>query len=297
MFDLLSIGEMAEMNHVSVKALRLYQEKGLLVPERVDEHSKRRYYHISQSGRLDLIVHLQQIGFSLEEIGQVIEARDIDSLLEMANRHKEKIDGQLRQLELAKHAANRLIESCSMHANRPIVGEYFLENLPERSIVKFDRVDMDVCDYPLGTQRYFEWLFRETKRLAIKRSIPLSVFHDVCSIYQCDPGAAPDAPFEVTSTFLILDDPIDIKGAETLPGGTHATIYLDKAYDLDSNDNNISFAYGSKMLDYVEEKGFETRGAMYGEPLCRYSRMLDESGNMLFRMCVPIKPRKDPPRG
>lgn len=183
-----------------------------------------------------------------------------------------------------------------MHANRPIVGEYFLENLPERSIVKFNCTDMEPCIYPLGTQRYFEWLFRETKRLAIERGIPLSVFHDVCSLYQCEPGVAPDTPFEVTSAFLMLDGPIDIEGAETLPGGTHATIYLDKAYDLGSNDNNISFAYGVKMLDYVEEKGFETRGAMYGEPLCRYSRMLDESGDMLFRMCVPIQLRKDPPR-
>lgn len=55
----LSIGQMAKMNRVSEKALRLYHENGILVPAYVDESSGRRYYDIQQSTKLDMILQLQ----------------------------------------------------------------------------------------------------------------------------------------------------------------------------------------------------------------------------------------------
>lgn len=53
--ELLTIGQMAERNCVTKKTLRLYHEKGLLVPEHVDEENGRRYYTSGQSYQLDLI--------------------------------------------------------------------------------------------------------------------------------------------------------------------------------------------------------------------------------------------------
>ena len=43
-----SIGEFARGSHLSVKALRLYDELGVLVPARVDEASGYRYYDAAQ---------------------------------------------------------------------------------------------------------------------------------------------------------------------------------------------------------------------------------------------------------
>ena len=43
---LLSIGEMAEANHVSIATLRLYDRMGLLKPSYRDAESNYRYYDI-----------------------------------------------------------------------------------------------------------------------------------------------------------------------------------------------------------------------------------------------------------
>jgi DNA-binding transcriptional MerR regulator len=51
----LSIGEFARRSRLSVKALRLYDERGVLVPARVDEASGYRYYDAAQLEAAQLV--------------------------------------------------------------------------------------------------------------------------------------------------------------------------------------------------------------------------------------------------
>ena len=71
--QLLSIGEMAEANRVSVATLRLYDRMGLLKPSHRDEASGYRYYDIRQTSRLDIIRYMQSLGMSLAEISAMFE--------------------------------------------------------------------------------------------------------------------------------------------------------------------------------------------------------------------------------
>jgi hypothetical protein len=57
---LLTIGEFARLSRLSPKALRLYDELGLLRPCRVDEWSGYRYYAPSQLERARLVGWLRQ---------------------------------------------------------------------------------------------------------------------------------------------------------------------------------------------------------------------------------------------
>ena len=61
------------MMQVTVKTLRHYEQKGLLVPDEVDEWTGYRYYNITQMQRLNTIRGLQRQGFSLEEIKDLFE--------------------------------------------------------------------------------------------------------------------------------------------------------------------------------------------------------------------------------
>ena len=88
----LSIGQMAKMNRVSEKALRLYHENGILVPAYVDESSGRRYYDIQQSTKLDMILQLQQMGFSLSEIVEINERQSMEYLQEKAAARQQIYD-------------------------------------------------------------------------------------------------------------------------------------------------------------------------------------------------------------
>ena len=57
--QLLSIGEMAEANRVSIATLRLYDRMGLLQPSYRDEETNYRYYDIRQTSRLDIIRYMR----------------------------------------------------------------------------------------------------------------------------------------------------------------------------------------------------------------------------------------------
>ncbi|MBQ6701164.1 MAG: MerR family DNA-binding transcriptional regulator, partial [Oscillospiraceae bacterium] len=46
--ELLSIGEMAKINNISISTLRLYDEIGLIKPCHIDAESRYRYYNIRQ---------------------------------------------------------------------------------------------------------------------------------------------------------------------------------------------------------------------------------------------------------
>jgi PPM family protein phosphatase len=71
---LLTIGEFARLSRLSPKALRLYDELGLLRPCRVDEWSGYRYYSPSQLDRARLVGWLRRIGMPLAQIGAVVES-------------------------------------------------------------------------------------------------------------------------------------------------------------------------------------------------------------------------------
>jgi DNA-binding transcriptional MerR regulator len=66
--DLMSIGEFARLSRLSAKALRLYDELGLLPPAEVDPDSGYRWYAAGQLDNARLVASLRQLGVPLTEI-------------------------------------------------------------------------------------------------------------------------------------------------------------------------------------------------------------------------------------
>jgi len=94
--DLIPIGQFAALTWLSPKALRLYQEQGILEPAQVDPASGYRYYSISQISDATRISILRRAGISLVDIaafladptpGQISDWRDALSA-EVAHRHR-----------------------------------------------------------------------------------------------------------------------------------------------------------------------------------------------------------------
>ena len=67
------IGDFSRLSLVSVKALRYYDELGLLKPARVDEFTGYRYYAASQLTRLNRVLALKDMGLSLEQIALLLD--------------------------------------------------------------------------------------------------------------------------------------------------------------------------------------------------------------------------------
>lgn len=67
------IGEFSKLVQVAVPTLRYYDQLGLLKPVEVDRFTGYRYYSASQLPRLNRILALRGLGFSLEQIGSLLD--------------------------------------------------------------------------------------------------------------------------------------------------------------------------------------------------------------------------------
>jgi predicted transcriptional regulator YdeE/DNA-binding transcriptional MerR regulator len=91
---MLKIGDFSKMAQVSVKTLRYYDELGLLRPAWVDRYTGYRYYELQQLPRLNRILALRDLGFSLVDIDRLL--RDDLPPAELQRLM------QIRHVELAK---------------------------------------------------------------------------------------------------------------------------------------------------------------------------------------------------
>jgi len=72
--QMLKIGDFARIGQVSVKTLRYYDMVGLLKPCEVDPSSGYRYYTFDMLPKLNRILALKELGLSLDQVKQLLEA-------------------------------------------------------------------------------------------------------------------------------------------------------------------------------------------------------------------------------
>lgn len=73
---MLDIGDVARLTGLTLRALRFYEGRGLVAPLRTA--GGRRVYGHGELARLNAAVALKQAGFSLAEIGRLLEGRPVD---------------------------------------------------------------------------------------------------------------------------------------------------------------------------------------------------------------------------
>ena len=99
---------------MSVKALRYYDEIGLLKPAEVDRFTGYRYYTADQLPRLNRILALKDLGFSLERVARLLDddlppaqirgmlqrkQAEIERHLEAEETRLARVEARLRQIE------------------------------------------------------------------------------------------------------------------------------------------------------------------------------------------------------
>ena len=77
----LSIGEFSGVTSLTIKTLRLYNEKGILIPSEIDEFTQYRYYDESSIEVAESIKLLREFDFSIAEIKEIFDELDSDENL------------------------------------------------------------------------------------------------------------------------------------------------------------------------------------------------------------------------
>jgi DNA-binding transcriptional MerR regulator len=99
---LLAIGAFADAAQLSLKALRLYDQLGILTPSYVDPNSGYRYYHAQQLHRARLIRMLRQIDLPLATIRRVLAASPIEAQ-QLVLEHCAMLEQRAEQARRAVH--------------------------------------------------------------------------------------------------------------------------------------------------------------------------------------------------
>jgi len=89
--DLLTIGAFARSARLTPKALRLYDQLGLLTPAAVDPESGYRLYDPGQLDRARLIARLRGIGMPLAEIREVCALEPASAAAAGSSAHTSRI--------------------------------------------------------------------------------------------------------------------------------------------------------------------------------------------------------------
>jgi len=102
------IGQFSKIGKVTVKALRFYEDEGLILPDRVDAATGYRYYDSSQLPRLHKILALRQCGFSIQEIRQLLVGKNLASLF---SERRGRIEEELRERSSQLSSIEAYLES------------------------------------------------------------------------------------------------------------------------------------------------------------------------------------------
>ena len=122
---MIRIGDFSKLSHVTIKALRFYDEMGLLAPVKVDPFTGYRFYEFDQLPRLHRILALKDLGFSLEEIGQLLgdnlTPEQMRGMLKLRQAEiRQKVDEETDRLARVE-ARLRLIEQEEPMSNYEVV--------------------------------------------------------------------------------------------------------------------------------------------------------------------------------
>src|SRR4051794_3010090 len=137
MATLLTIGEFSRMTHLSVKALRHYDEVGLLRPADVDPASGYRRYAVGQLPAAQVIRRFRDLDMPIEQIRAVLAAVDPDTRDRVLLEHLRSMEAKLEETQATVAALRHLLEG----APTPAVEHRELAATPAvaiRAVVRWD---------------------------------------------------------------------------------------------------------------------------------------------------------------
>jgi DNA-binding transcriptional MerR regulator len=129
----ISIGEFARRSRLSLKALRLYDKRGVLVPSRVDRTTGYRYYDTAQLDQARLVVMMRELQLPLKTVKELLACDPSDAAVRIAGYWREAEAAHEARRELADYLVSRL------NGKKSIVYEVATREMPERSLLCLKR--------------------------------------------------------------------------------------------------------------------------------------------------------------
>jgi DNA-binding transcriptional MerR regulator len=131
-FAPLRVGELAKRTGLTVRTLHHYDDIGLLMPS-LHTESGHRLYTAVDVGRLQQVVSLRQLGFSLEQVGNCLDEPDF-SPLDVIRNQVARLRGQI---ELERRLCERLEDLAAVFGSAgTVTAEDFLRAIEAMTMIE-----------------------------------------------------------------------------------------------------------------------------------------------------------------
>jgi DNA-binding transcriptional MerR regulator len=268
---------------VSVRTLHHYDERGLLRPAEIDEWTGYRFYSVDQLPRLNRILALKDLGFSLDQIGRLLEG-DVpaEQLRGMLTLKQAEIERQLTEgrTRLARVEARlRQIE----HEGVPSSYEVTLKRIAPRMVASARAVVPKVAEMPAYRCELYERLYSWLERNGVRPSGPeLAVYHNDGYVEEdVDVEAAVPVDRGSASPGDAYDDGVGVRVLPAAPEMASAV--------LEGNLWDIPRAVAA-LFTWVGESGHSSAGPM--REVHHFGRELDhedfDPGSLVIEMQIPV---------
>ena len=272
----LTIGQMADLNHISTQTLRLYDREGLLKPGYQDPSNGYRYYLIDQCAQLDMIHTMKICGMSLQQIRTQLTHASAQELQALLLEQDAALRQQIRRLSNSRRSIARIVSNLKQLGSLPPVGQVFFEYMPKRII------DTIVTQIDFFTQGYagYERMLLELKGKMLRQNLPMSYFFNAGTlIEQADLTAG---RYVARTAFIFVDE--DYPASDTIrvvPEGLSMAIC--------AHDPEQELDYARQLCHEIQTAGYQIAGDYLCEVISQFPLSEDNKRDLVYKIQVPVR--------
>lgn len=246
----IAIGTFSRITQLSLKALRLYDERELLIPAEKDLCTGYRYYTYNQLERGVLIRKLTWLGFSLQEVSAILDAKDLGDRAAVAAFFARRLEATGKEMT-ALHAIQKVLQTqdpltggFGMSVTEPVIKE-----IPDLRVLSMRERGV----YSETIPRLIGTLFSQVapcggEQLPTRMAGPIMfICHD--EEYR-ETGADIEVAIPITGRAVIEDPGIEVRN---MAGGRFVSVVYTGPYQ------GVGEAY-QKLFSWMEEQGLAPAG-------------------------------------
>ncbi|MBR4446390.1 MAG: MerR family transcriptional regulator [Solobacterium sp.] len=166
--------ELEEMLDIPRSAIRFYEKQGLISPKR-SEHSEEREYSTEDAERLQKIVLLRKLGFSVTVIKDLLDHRidlqeQITQQIELLQKQQEELDGVLslcREIQNSNITLDQIDPNAYLNAihDKEEQGYTFFDILSAETVLAASRIEYSPGHGPRTPDLIYNPLQKQQKQL------------------------------------------------------------------------------------------------------------------------------------
>lgn len=245
--DLLSIGMFANLTRLSIKALRLYDELGILGPRYIDPQSGYRYYGVDQLPQARMIRNMRDMDMPLAAIRRVLVVLPVSQAQAELLVHQH-LELRERQLEQIKALAHQFTQQLKPEA-KPMSLEVEVKDIPTQQIISITR-HHTVNGLSEQIRKDCEALFARAQEVGVTPvGAPFGIYHSAINEQE-------DGPIE---TCVPVSNKVERKAnieAKELEGGKAACVVITGEQ---CHYPELLAGYDA-AADWIQRNGFEAAG-------------------------------------